>query len=564
MRRKKLLTAVLCTVLAMASCSVSSVTNQNIKQKDNKMAFVVHAQEGEGSSSDGKEAEIAPLAETNPPQTDPPQTDPPQTDPPQTNPPQTNPPQTETNPPQTDPPQTSGGETNPPQTSGDQTNPPETSGGSEGSSESEPSTSSSESSTENLTEGQTPSETMPESETSLATESQTGEGKETELSSETAKEKEKKESEEKESETSKYKSNRELIAHQNIVVPPDIQLEFRFTKVEARYGVVSNPEGAPVYEEKSEESRTVGELEYYGSCYLLDDKDDGWYYVESGNVRGFVKAEDIVSDDVAQRIVNVKGLDELPAARLLVARTENEAFDYTHTTVQEVMADKEYAVAKGEVQIYEQRKESAAVTGVLPDQGLCYILADEENDWVFVESGDVRGFVLKSKLLTGRAASDQVDKKGENNMQLASLRIQPEDNKACYYTLTSVKEASQESKTREAMVNFALQFVGNPYVWGGTSLTGGADCSGFVQSIYAYFGYSLPRVAEAQAGYGMQIPVSSAKPGDLIFYAKNGYVYHVSMYIGNGRVVQAANKNVGIITSGIAGDAVWATRIING
>ena len=528
------------------------------------MAFVVHAQEGEGSSSDGKEAEIAPLAETNPPQTDPPQTDPPQTDPPQTNPPQTNPPQTETNPPQTDPPQTSGGETNPPQTSGDQTNPPETSGGSEGSSESEPSTSSSESSTENLTEGQTPSETMPESETSLATESQTGEGKETELSSETAKEKEKKESEEKESETSKYKSNRELIAHQNIVVPPDIQLEFRFTKVEARYGVVSNPEGAPVYEEKSEESRTVGELEYYGSCYLLDDKDDGWYYVESGNVRGFVKAEDIVSDDVAQRIVNVKGLDELPAARLLVARTENEAFDYTHTTVQEVMADKEYAVAKGEVQIYEQRKESAAVTGVLPDQGLCYILADEENDWVFVESGDVRGFVLKSKLLTGRAASDQVDKKGENNMQLASLRIQPEDNKACYYTLTSVKEASQESKTREAMVNFALQFVGNPYVWGGTSLTGGADCSGFVQSIYAYFGYSLPRVAEAQAGYGMQIPVSSAKPGDLIFYAKNGYVYHVSMYIGNGRVVQAANKNVGIITSGIAGDAVWATRIING
>ena len=533
------------------------------------MAFVVHAQEGEGSSSDGKEAEIAPLAETNPPQTDPPQTDPPQTDPPQTNPPQTNPPQTETNPPQTDPPQTSGGETNPPQTSGDQTNPPETSGGSEGSSESEPSTSSSESSTENLTEGQTPSETMPESETSLATESQTGEGKETELSSETAKEKEKKESEEKESEekeseTSKYKSNRELIAHQNIVVPPDIQLEFRFTKVEARYGVVSNPEGAPVYEEKSEESRTVGELEYYGSCYLLDDKDDGWYYVESGNVRGFVKAEDIVSDDVAQRIVNVKGLDELPAARLLVARTENEAFDYTHTTVQEVMADKEYAVAKGEVQVYEQRKESAAVTGVLPDQGLCYILADEENDWVFVESGDVRGFVLKSKLLTGRAASDQVDKKGENNMQLASLRIQPEDNKACYYTLTSVKEASQESKTREAMVNFALQFVGNPYVWGGTSLTGGADCSGFVQSIYAYFGYSLPRVAEAQAGYGMQIPVSSAKPGDLIFYAKNGYVYHVSMYIGNGRVVQAANKNVGIITSGIAGDAVWATRIING
>ena len=70
---------------------------------------------------------------------------------------------------------------------------------------------------------------------------------------------------------------------------------------------------------------------------------------------------------------------------------------------------------------------------------------------------------------------------------------------------------------------------------GGTSLTNGCDCSGFTQSIYANFGYYIPRVAEAQAGYGMQIPVSSAEPGDLIFYAKNGYVYHVSMYIGTDR-----------------------------
>ena len=95
-----------------------------------------------------------------------------------------------------------------------------------------------------------------------------------------------------------------------------------------------------------------------------------------------------------------------------------------------------------------------------------------------------------------------------------------------------MQKASQEAKTREAIVNFALQFVGNPYVWGGTSLTNGCDCSGFVMSVYANFGYSLPRVADAQSVYGMQIPVSSAQPGDLIFYARNGYVYHVSMYIG--------------------------------
>ena len=181
---------------------------------------------------------------------------------------------------------------------------------------------------------------------------------------------------------------------------------------------------------------------------------------------------------------------------------------------------------------------------------------------VFVESGDARGFVEKSRLITGSAANQKVSDRGEKNMAIAQVLIAPEDNKACYYTLTSVKEASQAAKTREAMVKFALQFVGCPYVWGGTSLTNGADCSGFVQSVYANFGYSLPRVAEAQAGYGMQIPISSAEPGDLIFYARNGYVYHVSMYIGNGQVVQAANKRAGIITSGIGGNAVWATRVI--
>ena len=112
------------------------------------------------------------------------------------------------------------------------------------------------------------------------------------------------------------------------------------------------------------------------------------------------------------------------------------------------------------------------------------------------------------------------------------------------------------------MVNYSFQFLGNPYVWGGTSLTNGCDCSGFTMRIYGHYGYSLPRVAEAQAVCSMQIPVSSAEPGDLIFYAKNGYVYHVSMYIGDGKVIHAANSRQGITISGIGSDAVWAARII--
>lgn len=546
MRKKKLLTAALCAVLLMAARTVSGETICGIMPIDtgcNSSSLVAYAQEDE---------DVPVQTETSAPA----QTEPATSAPAQTEPATSAPAQTEPAPAQ------SGEDTS----SADE---PATTApaGTQGTQESSTEVSVTGAETETL-----PSETQPETETPAAEDMQTetavSAGTESETvieemeSSEEKSEKESEEESEEESETSKYKSNEELIAAQKIVVPPEIEIEFRFTKVEKRYAVVRSDAGAQVYEEKTEDSRAVGKLEYYGSCYILDDQDDGWYYIESGNVRGFIKAEDVVTDDVAERIVRIKGIEELPSARLLVARTENEAFVYTHTTVQDVVAQKEYALASGEVNIYEQRKNSSSVTGILSDHALCYILADPDQDWVFVESGDARGFVEKSRLITGAAASQEVSEKGENNMALASVQIEPENNKACYYTLTSVKEASQAAKTREAMVRFALQFVGCPYVWGGTSLTGGADCSGFVQSIYANFGYSLPRVAEDQSAYGMQIPISSAEPGDLIFYARNGYVYHVSMYIGDGQVVQAANKKSGIITSGIGGNAVWATRVI--
>ena len=540
MRKKKLLTAALCTVLLLASCAVSGDDN-TIWQIEIAGGIVFASEDG---------APSLPVTET--PETKAPETQPPQTQAPETEPPL--PPETETQSPETQPPQT---ETQDTGTQNTETKDTETQN-TETQGSTEPVTGPSEPDTEPVTTPETelPSETQPPTETN-STETMPTES-ESESESETEKPKKSKTKKKK----SKYKSNKELIANQKIVIPPDIELEFRFAKVDKRFAIVKNDTGAKVYEEKSGESTVVGELDYYGLCYILEDQGDGWYYIESGNVRGFLKAEEVVIDEVAERIAGIKGVDLLPVARLLVARTENSAFEYTHTTVQDVVVDKVYALASGEVKMYEQRKSSSTVTGILSDQALCYILADSDKDWVFVESGDARGFVEKHSLITGNKARAKVSERGEKNMTLAQMLVEPKDNKACYYTLTSVKEASQAAKTREAMVKFALQFVGNRYVWGGTSLTDGADCSGFVQSIYANFDYSIPRVAEDQAGYGLQIPIDSAEPGDLIFYARNGYVYHVSMYIGDGQVVQAANSRAGIITSGIADDAVWATRVI--
>lgn len=103
--------------------------------------------------------------------------------------------------------------------------------------------------------------------------------------------------------------------------------------------------------------------------------------------------------------------------------------------------------------------------------------------------------------------------------------------------------------TRTAVVAYAKQFLGNPYVYGGTSLTDGADCSGFTQAVYAHFGISTGRSSRDQAARGKEIPVSEAQPGDLLFYASGSYINHVAMYIGGGQVIHASNPKTGICIS---------------
>ena len=175
----------------------------------------------------------------------------------------------------------------------------------------------------------------------------------------------------------------------------------------------------------------------------------------------------------------------------------------------------------------------------------------------------MRGFVKASALDQSGAAKAKVEEAGEDALKTAAEKIKPADNKATYYTVTSIKEGAKYNEVREKILEKALSCVGNPYVWGGTSLTHGADCSGFVQTLYSLFGYHLPRVAAAQSRVGTQIPVSDAAPGDLIFFARNGYVYHVAMYAGDGKTVEAYSSQYGIITKELSErNAVWATRII--
>ncbi|MCD7813399.1 MAG: NlpC/P60 family protein [Lachnospiraceae bacterium] len=114
---------------------------------------------------------------------------------------------------------------------------------------------------------------------------------------------------------------------------------------------------------------------------------------------------------------------------------------------------------------------------------------------------------------------------------------------------TTTTSTSSSSSTGQAIANYAVQFVGNPYVYGGTSLTNGADCSGFTQSVFANFGISIPRTAAAQASSGTSVSLSDIQAGDLLFYSDGSGISHVALYIGNGQVVHASTSSTGIIIS---------------
>ncbi|MCD7818735.1 MAG: C40 family peptidase [Lachnospiraceae bacterium] len=116
-------------------------------------------------------------------------------------------------------------------------------------------------------------------------------------------------------------------------------------------------------------------------------------------------------------------------------------------------------------------------------------------------------------------------------------------------TTTTTTSASSSSSTGQSIANYAVQFVGNPYVYGGTSLTNGADCSGFTQSVFANFGISIPRTAAAQASSGTSVSLSDIQAGDLLFYSDGSGISHVALYIGNGQVVHASTSSTGIIIS---------------
>lgn len=202
----------------------------------------------------------------------------------------------------------------------------------------------------------------------------------------------------------------------------------------------------------------------------------------------------------------------------------------------------------------EPTKESEYVGKLYP--GYAAKITGPVGEWTAVESGDVTGYVKTEYILTGAEAQTYAE-----NLVTEAQQEGKEEAEAFTYAVSrkseevqmtqEVQENVQQTETTEVsaqpasngqvIVDYACQFIGNPYVWGGTSLTDGADCSGFVQSVFAHFGISLPRTTYDQINAGVEVSYDQAMPGDLICY--DG---HIGIYIGNGQIVNAQNPEQGI------------------
>ncbi len=276
----------------------------------------------------------------------------------------------------------------------------------------------------------------------------------------------------------------------------------------------------------SAEAERIGMLPAGAVATVLETKND-WTKISSGSVTGYVKSEYLVFGDDAGAYAEAN----LP--RMAIINTET-------LKVRE-----------------EQSTESACVT-MIPG-GEEYAIIKQYDEWTEIEIDETMTGYVKNEYINisfSMATAIDLEELEEEEEEEQQEQNNDNDNDSSNDDKKDKKDKDKKddkpsdkkpaTATRKAVVNYALQFVGNPYKWGGTSLTNGADCSGFTLAVYKHFGISLPHSSSAQSGCGKKVSIKNLQKGDLIFYGRNGRIGHVAIYIGNGKIVHASSRRTGI------------------
>ena len=291
-----------------------------------------------------------------------------------------------------------------------------------------------------------------------------------------------------------------------------------------RLGVAKVDSYLNVRNKPGESSKIVGKMTKNSGCNIYK-VNKGWAKIVSGKVKGYVKASYLVKDqqaeELAKKIANLR----------ISVNTETLNVRYLPSTdagiYDQISEEDEYDIYKRDLTKTWLKKyvSKHCKKSDLRNVDTKEMYNNLEN-WMCISIDNEKAFVSKDfvKVTFNLDRAVSINESG-----LAS----------------KTSSDSSDSSNLTNMVSYAMQFLGNPYVWGGTSLTNGTDCSGFVMRIYEHFGYSLPRTSAAQAGATKTVSSGDVRPGDLFFYGSGG-VSHVAMYIGNGQIIHASNPRTGI------------------
>ncbi len=285
-------------------------------------------------------------------------------------------------------------------------------------------------------------------------------------------------------------------------------------------GIVSSETTLDIRESASEDSTVIGKIANHAACEIVSEE-DGWTQIISGEVEGYIASEYLLTGDEAYEVA-------VEEAQLIATVTTSSRLH--------VRAD--------------ASTSSSILTNVREGEELT-VLEEVSEEWLYIEIDNTKGYVCSKYV----AVSEKLD-------TAQAVSVASSYTSLSTYDIGSI--AGTVSDTRYSLVETALQYVGNPYVWGGTSLTNGVDCSGFTMKIFAMYGISLPHSSKAQPSYGTKIDISEARPGDLFFYGNGSTINHVAIYIGNGMIVHASTSKTGIkISNALYRDPICVVSYFN-
>lgn len=300
--------------------------------------------------------------------------------------------------------------------------------------------------------------------------------------------------------------------------------------------------------EANTDSEVLGKLYNNSAATVLETTDDGWYKINSGSVTGYVKAEYVVTGD-----------EEL--ARRVSTR-------YATVTTTTLYVRTEPSTESSILTMLGEGDDFVVVDDSMKDTGWVIVTTEEGDGYVSTEYVNLWTDFVKAESKEeeeARLAKEEAERQAAAAAAEAAKKKASRSSKSSSGSSTSTSSSAESSSSYsapsgsdgQAVANYACQFIGNPYVYGGSSLTNGTDCSGFVMSVYAAFGIGLPHSSSGQRGCGYEVSLSEAQPGDIVCYSG-----HVGIYVGNNTIVHASTPSSGIKYSTATYRSVLSVRRI--